>query len=224
MVKVIDYNNSPLLVGQSFIYIEPLSSFFRRQRNIENIKIDWHDYEFIEYESKRVGPGEKGVAVNEVEQSEEELNQRLFKENGYYGLISDKISVNRSIADLRHPGCKELRYLKELPTVSIIIPFYNDHLSVLKRTIHSVLNRSPEKLLKEIILINDRSTKDFLYEPLRRYLRENFTKVKLLELPVRSGLIWARLAGARSATGDVLVFLDSHTEPNINWLPPLLGE
>lgn len=222
VVKVISYNNSPLRIKQNFIYFEPLSSFFRQTHNIENIKIDWHDYSFIEEETKRVGPGEHGKAVNEIDESEQELNQRLFDENGYNGLISDKISVNRSVADLRNPACKKLRYLKELPKVSVIIPFYNDHLSVLLRTVHSVLNRSPENILKEIILINDRSTKEFLYKPLRDYLRDNFTKVKLLEMPARSGLIWARLAGARAASGDVLVFLDSHTEPSINWLPPLL--
>jgi hypothetical protein len=89
--------------------------------------------------------------------------------------------------------------------------------------ISSVLNRSPPSLLKEIILVNDRSTKEFLYKDLKDYLKANFDhRVKLLELPTRSGLIWARLAGARAAVGDVLLFLDSHTEPNTNWLPPLL--
>lgn len=42
-------------------------------------------------------------------------------------------------------------------------------------------------------------------------------KVKLVRLPERQGLIRARLAGARAATADVLIFLDSHCEVVVQW-------
>ena len=116
-------------------------------------------------------------------------------------------------------------YLKELPTVSVIIIFYNEHWSALLRTVYSVLNRSPPALLKEIILVNDHSTKPFLWTPLREFVESELApKVRLVDLPERSGLIVARMAGAREARGDVLIVLDSHTEVNTNWLPPLLGK
>lgn len=70
--------------------------------------------------------------------------------------------------------------------------------------------------------MDDCSTKDFLKSTLDKFVEENMPKVRVIHLPERGGLIAARLAGARAATGDVLIFLDSHTEASVNWLPPLL--
>lgn len=92
------------------------------------------------------------------------------------------------------------------------------------RCVYSVYNRSPKTLLHEIVLVNDKSTFPELYEPLRKYVNEAFSsKVKLVENEERQGLIKARMTGAKAATGDVIIFLDSHMEVFNSWLPPLLG-
>jgi len=75
--------------------------------------------------------------------------------------------------------------------------------------------------LKIIILISlflEHSKK-----PLDDYVTRHMPRVRVIHLSERSGLIRARMAGARRAKGDVIIFLDSHSEANVNWLPPLLG-
>lgn len=50
-------------------------------------------------------------------------------------------------------------YLEYLPKVSIIIPFHDEHLSTLLRSIYSIIKRTPPELLGEIILVDDASKK-----------------------------------------------------------------
>lgn len=56
-------------------------------------------------------------------------------------------------------SCKNIKYSGILPDVSVIVPFHDEHWSTLLRTTYSVLNRSPAKLIREIILVDDGSTK-----------------------------------------------------------------
>jgi polypeptide N-acetylgalactosaminyltransferase len=190
-------------------------------RVIRNEKIDWHDYEAVRRDALRRGTGEQGKPAY-LTAADSDNYEKLYKVNGFNAALSDKIAVDRAVPDIRHKGCKTKKYLKDLPSVSVIVPFHNEHWTTLLRTAHSVVNRSPAHLLKEIILVDDFSSKEFSKKPLDDYLAANLTKVRTIHLPERSGLIRARLAGAKEATADVLLFLDSHTEANVNWLPPLL--
>lgn len=211
-----------MAITKNFIYIEPFNSFFRRKVISDEVK-DWNNVELMVNEKFRKGFGEHGIktfTVGEPTKAEEEL----ITENGHNGMVSDKISLDRAIPDLRSVECKNRLFRKELPTVSVIIPFYDEHLSTLLRSVHSVMNRSPPELLQEIILVNDASTKTYLPDEIEAHihLQRWEKKVKLLTMTERSGLIWSRLAGARYATGDVLIFLDCHIEAGHNFIPPLL--
>lgn len=53
--------------------------------------------------------------------------------------------------------CKKQQYPRELPTASVIIIFRNELLRVVLRTVHSVVNRTPPRYLKEVILVDDAS-------------------------------------------------------------------
>ncbi|XP_012279003.1 N-acetylgalactosaminyltransferase 6 isoform X2 [Orussus abietinus] len=154
--------------------------------------------------------------------SEDLLKEKLYQLNGFNAALSDAISVNRSIPDIRHPDCHRKKYSKKLDSVSVIVSFHNEHFSTLMRTCWSVINRSPASLLHEIILVDDASTRTELKSKLDEYVVKHLPKTKIIRLPKRSGLIRGRLAGAKNAQAKVLVFLDSHSETNVNWLPPLL--
>ncbi|CAH8605434.1 unnamed protein product [Heterobilharzia americana] len=186
-------------------------------------RIDWENYTFSALERLRRGPGENGMPVrlSTLEKARADQTRNM---NGFNIYVSAKIKTDRSIKDIRHPNCKGALYSSVLPIASVIIPVFEEHWETLMRTILSVLNRAPPQLLKEIILVDDGSSREYLKDNLDNFLSSTYPsgKVRVVHLKKREGLIRAKLAGAREATGDVLIFLDSHCEAGVNWLPPLL--
>ncbi|XP_043559270.1 polypeptide N-acetylgalactosaminyltransferase-like 6 [Chiloscyllium plagiosum] len=113
---------------------------------------DWHNYERIRQDLLRSGKGEHGKPYP---LTEEDQSDSAYRENGFNIYVSNSIALDRSLPDIRHPNCKHKMYLEKLPNTSIIIPFHNEGWSSLLRTVHSVISRSPDQLIAEIILVDD---------------------------------------------------------------------
>lgn len=119
-------------------------------------------------------------------------------------------------------SCKSRQYLAKLPDVSVVIIFFNEHFKTLLRSIYSIVNRTPPELLKQIVLVDDCSEWDSLKQQLDDYVSLHWPDlVDVVRNQKRRGLIGARLAGAQVATGEVMVFFDSHIEVNYNWVSRL---
>lgn len=73
----------------------------KHPRDIGDRKIDWSDYEFLAAERARTGIGEHGEAAA-VPPSLQHERKVHYDENGFDGLLSDMISLNRSVKDIRH--------------------------------------------------------------------------------------------------------------------------
>ncbi|KAI6195407.1 Polypeptide N-acetylgalactosaminyltransferase [Aphelenchoides besseyi] len=172
------------------------------------------------------GPGDYGAEV-ELKESEKEEANRTFALNQFNLVASERVSINRRLPDYRSSQCisetgERANSSTPLPSTSIVIIFHNEARSTLLRTLHSIANRTPRSSLIEIILVDDASNNTFLKKPLDLYASYFPIPLYVVHLNERSGLVRARLEGAKRSTGKVLVFLDAHVEVSTGWLEPLL--
>ncbi|PIK54078.1 putative polypeptide N-acetylgalactosaminyltransferase 13 [Apostichopus japonicus] len=183
-------------------------------------------FHFVRYYDKPTkprnesGPGERGFPYK-TRKEEQKLVDQQWNNNYFNEYVSDLISVERSLTDIRPSACKDLKISNVLPKTSVIICFCEESWSTLLRSVHSVMSRSPPELLEEIILIDDFSQREHLKEPLDKYMAQ-FPIVKVVHLKERHGLVRARIVGVGMSKASVLTFLDSHIECSVGWLEPLL--
>lgn len=199
---------------------------FKQEFNIDHRnQVDYDDdtLKFEKPDPDAPGEGGKAVIIEKEKLSPEERKKYDdgWQNNAFNQYASDMISLHRSLDDVRDAECKSLTYRDNLPDTSVVICFHNEAWTVLLRTFHSVLDRSPRHLIREIILVDDFSDKKHLGKQLEDYIAP-YKKIKIVRTKQREGLIRARLLGYSVAKGDVVTFLDSHCECAVGWLEPLL--
>ncbi len=139
---------------------------------------------------------------------------KAIHHHGFNASLSQSIPLDREVQDKRAAQCaaSEHNYphsLDGLPDTTVVFVFVNEEKSVLLRSIHSVLNRSPPQLLREIILVDDGSDEAYITQKahergsLEQYI-SMLPKVKLIRQGSRTGLIEARLAGIRAAQAQTV--------------------
>ena len=137
------------------------------------------------------GPGEGGVPY-ELPPESQNAGSDSEMEYGMNMVCSDHISLDRAIKDTRLKECKHWNYPEDLPSTSVIIVFHNEGLSVLMRTVHSVINRTPPQFLHEVVLVDDYSDKSDLKDQLDNYIKKFDGKVRVIRNIEREGLIRTR--------------------------------
>lgn len=103
------------------------------------------------------------------------IGDEQLKRIGVNEELSDHISYNRSLRDMRNPLCSEEVYdLGSMLKISLIIVFYNEPYSILLRTIHNALNTIPSQVLNELIIIDDASTDDVFENKFKYFIETRF--------------------------------------------------
>nr|XP_036855396.1 LOW QUALITY PROTEIN: inactive polypeptide N-acetylgalactosaminyltransferase-like protein 5 [Manis javanica] len=147
---------------------------------------------------------------------------RGFFKYGFNVIASKNLGNQRNVPDVRNKKYLQKPYPASLPAASIVICFHNEEFHALFQTRSSIMYLTPHRILEEIILADHMSEFDDLKEKLDHHLEIFLGKIKLIRNKKREGLIRARMMGVSLASGNILVFLDSHWEVKKAWLEPLL--
>lgn len=75
-----------------------------------------------------------------------------------------------------HHRCAGKKYPEDLPTLSVVLIYLDEALSVIKRAVRSIVDKTPSRLLQEIILVDDHSS--------------NGGRTRLYKVPLTQMLKW----------------------------------
>jgi hyaluronan synthase len=118
----------------------------------------------------------------------------------YVGGMTVTTSTRFLFAGLYHP-----KFTIHEPTVSVVIPAYNEEVWIEKTAKHCLESDYPN--LIEVIVVNDGST-DKTLEKITS-LKKRYPKLRVITLAQNQGKRVAMIEGAEHSRGEILVFVDS---------------
>lgn len=103
-------------------------------------------------------PGHMGEPVTLPPHLPLDIKQKIKKSWEIYSInefVSNLIPLYRVLPDVRPDYCKSVVYSSNLPVTSVIMVFHNEPFSLIMRSVFAVFKRTPERLLGEIVLVDD---------------------------------------------------------------------
>jgi polypeptide N-acetylgalactosaminyltransferase len=156
--------------------------------------------------------------------SDEPLWWMNEKEDDWFqrSFVNDKRKYHamRDLSKLKpnyNPMCGHYRFNDTaMPDVSVIVTSQNEVSGWISTTVHSIIARTPPHLLKEVIVVDDNGilpeTRGAEVDEKEYQDLMKLPNVKVIQNHGREGCARSRLIGAKAATGEVIMFVDSHIE------------
>lgn len=131
-----------------------------------------------------------------------------------YGVLAiSHILVQMYIGHMEHRRQKAKHFTEwhkgHYPTVSVVVPAYNEEPQILYNCIESIADQDYESL--EVLVVDDGSSKR---EELKKSVYDHFEHdehVRIIYTPINVGKRHAQKFGFNRATGDIIVTVDSDT-------------
>ncbi|KAK2162412.1 hypothetical protein LSH36_99g04051 [Paralvinella palmiformis] len=123
--------------------------------------------------------------------------------------------------DYRSAECKNKKY-HITDQVSIVTVFFDYSFHDLKTTVGSILHNTPMELVKEIIIVDDASSLDYIVDKSREYVK-TIDKARLIRNREHLSMGASRMTGLKETKADTVIFLDTNVVVSKGWLEPLMG-
>ena len=124
----------------------------------------------------------------------------------------DDSSINKGYIDESSSRIKN-SYIADNPSISVIIPLYNE-----EHSIKNVIERIPNHSSYEIIVVDDGSTD----KSVKRIREIKDKDIKIIQHEKNQGYGASILTGFNHATGDIIVTMDSDGQHNPEEIPNLI--